>query len=71
MDNILSFPSAARTVPAAIGLVPIADDDDEVAVRLWELVMSGQRGGEEYQRLEAKRSRTLSRWDHGRQLRPR
>ena len=68
MDNILPFPSAARAAPAGMAITPIADDDDEMAVRRWELVMSGRRGCEEYQRLESIHSRTMSRWDHGRQL---
>ncbi|MBN8480533.1 MAG: hypothetical protein J0L88_02960 [Xanthomonadales bacterium] len=70
MDNILPFPSTARALPAGIGLLPV-DDEDEIAIRRWELVMSGQRGSEEYQRLEAHLSHRMSRWDHGRQLPPR
>lgn len=62
MTNVLPFPSILRD--AATMLRPAAvfalDDDDEIAVQLWELVMSGQRGSKEYQRLETIRSRRLS-----------
>ena len=74
MNNVLPFPTTAlRSVPAVLRVLPttVIDDEDELAVQLWELAMSGQRGSKEYQRLESTISRTVSRWDSGRPLPPR
>lgn len=51
MSNVIPFDRAARgaTIPAC----PIdAVDDDELDVRLWELIMSGQRGSPVYLGIE-------------------
>jgi hypothetical protein len=73
MNNVLPFPTALRAVPAVLRVLPpiAIDEEDEMDVQLWELAMSGQRGSNEYQRLESMISRTVSRWDSGRQLPPR
>ena len=59
MNKVIPFPPARRR---AAGLPRTADptDDAELAIRLWELVMSGDRGGLEYQQLDALISRRKS-----------
>lgn len=47
MSNVIPFDRTARATAAPA--CPIdAVDDDELDVRLWELIMSGQRGSPVY-----------------------
>ena len=51
MSNVIPFDRAARAT--AIPTCPIdAVDDDELDIRHWELIMSGQRGSPVYLGIE-------------------
>lgn len=52
MSNVISINRSARSNPPLPDCAISAIDDDELDVRLWELVMSGQRGSPVYLGIE-------------------
>lgn len=61
MSNVIPITRAARTAPPVPECAISAIDDDELDVRLWELVMSGQRGSPVYLGIEHEILRRRSR----------
>jgi len=57
MTNVVPF-RHARPDEAVARLPATLADAEELDIRLWELVMSGQRGSEEFRRIQTVRHST-------------